>query len=149
MGSLHSWLSVQKAGLDMLTPNSGTQWGITCTSGFYRGEKCCKANEAFLRTTTRSTTIVARQAFKAKRVNSKALQSGNTALTAFHTFRMLVSIHVRHSACMGELSFCQRHNSLSVVLLLRALLYGMGKPFLAFHSVCVPGQQWTGKRARR
>ncbi len=49
------------------------KWRTISTSGFERGEKCCKANETFLRTTARSFTIPARQAFTVKRVNSEAL----------------------------------------------------------------------------
>ena len=49
------------------------KWRTISTSGFERGEKCCKANETFLRTTARSFTITARQAFTVKRVNSEAL----------------------------------------------------------------------------
>ncbi len=48
---------------------SRPQWGITRTSGFSGGEKCCQANEAFLCTTTRSAPIAAWEAFTAIRVN--------------------------------------------------------------------------------
>ena len=49
------------------------KWRTISTSGFERGEKCCKANETFLCTTARSFTITAWQALKVKRVNSEAL----------------------------------------------------------------------------
>ena len=56
------------------------KWRSLSTDGLERGEKCCQAHETFLRTTARSFTITARQAFTVIRVNSLALCQTSDAL---------------------------------------------------------------------
>ena len=49
--------------------------GILALMDFHGCEKRCQANETFLRTTARSSTIIARQALEGKRVHSKLDES--------------------------------------------------------------------------